>query len=127
MKYDISKNRKDNSDGDEEFDYLAEMEQQLGQKNKKAPLDDDSDSDYNDEESGRNAKQPKSRKPLSSKVNTKDFQIAEEDYQETQTVQQLFSEEADLVKQMIKKIMYAEGDLLTLRDECAQYLKDALQ
>jgi hypothetical protein len=31
------------------------------------------------------------------------------------------------VKQLVKKIMYAEGDLLTLSDECAVYLKDALQ
>lgn len=39
----------------------------------------------------------------------------------------LFSEEADPIKQMIKKIMYAEGDMLSLNDECAIYLKDALQ
>lgn len=41
--------------------------------------------------------------------------------------QHLFSEEQDPIKQLIKKIMYAEGDLISLQDECAQYLKDALQ
>ena len=38
----------------------------------------------------------------------------------------LFQEESDPVKQMIKRIMYAEGDLVSLRHECAIYLKDAL-
>lgn len=39
----------------------------------------------------------------------------------------LFADETDPIKQLIKKIMYAEGDMLGLRDECAIYLKDALQ
>jgi hypothetical protein len=39
----------------------------------------------------------------------------------------LYGDETDPVLQLIKKIMYAEGDLIDLRHESALYLKDALQ
>lgn len=39
---------------------------------------------------------------------------------------QLFSDEADQVIALIKRIMYAEGDLINLNHECAVYLKEAL-
>jgi hypothetical protein len=42
----------------------------------------------------------------------------------------LFQEEeegGDPIKLLIKKVMYAEGDHIALHDECAIYLKDALQ
>ena len=38
----------------------------------------------------------------------------------------LYHEEQDSVRQMIKRIMYAEGDTVDVRHECATYLKDAL-
>ena len=38
----------------------------------------------------------------------------------------LYNEEQDPVKQMVKRVMYAEGDTVEVRHECASYLKDAL-
>lgn len=39
---------------------------------------------------------------------------------------QLFVEEDDQILSLIKRIMYAEGDLLTLHQDCAVYLKASL-
>ncbi|CDW86766.1 UNKNOWN [Stylonychia lemnae] len=39
---------------------------------------------------------------------------------------QLFQDESDQILALIKRIMYSEGDLLNLKDECAQFLKDAI-
>ena len=44
----------------------------------------------------------------------------------TQPPKGVFGAEEDLVLQMVKRIMYAEGDMLTLREECAEYLKDCM-
>ena len=41
-------------------------------------------------------------------------------------VSPLFKEEQDKIKQMIKRILYAEGDAIELLDDSVDYLKTAL-
>lgn len=45
---------------------------------------------------------------------------------EDKSNQHMYSEEPDPIKQMVKRIMYAEGDSRDLSHECAVYLKDTL-
>ena len=41
-------------------------------------------------------------------------------------VQQLYADEDDIIKLQIKRILYAEGDHKTQREECVNFLKDEL-
>ena len=39
----------------------------------------------------------------------------------------LYDDEQDLIKKLLKKIMYAEGDLQIQRDECVKFFKSELK